>query len=81
MRPHRFRDSFAADAFLRGCGTEEVAAYLADTVSTVAEHYAEFIEERRKRADAKMRAGTGLIAFVQEEPVEQPKPQLVRRSA
>jgi type 1 fimbriae regulatory protein FimB len=29
VRPHRFRDTFAADCFLRGCDTEEVAAYLA----------------------------------------------------
>jgi hypothetical protein len=63
VRPHRFRDSFAADAFLRGCDTEEVAAYLADTVATVAEHYSEFIEARRKRADAKMRTGKGLVEF------------------
>jgi len=63
VRPHRFRDSFAADSFLRGCDTEEVAAYLGDTVATVATHYAEFIEERRKRADAKMRNGEGLVDF------------------
>jgi type 1 fimbriae regulatory protein FimB len=81
VRPHRFRDSFAADAFLRGCDTEEVAAYLADTVATVAEHYAEFIEERRKRADAKMRTGSGLVVFTHDMPVDRPKPFFVRRSA
>jgi integrase len=62
--PHRFRDTFAADAFLRGCSTEEVAAYLGDDVKTVAKHYAAFITERQDRADAKMLSGEskGLLA-------------------
>ncbi len=82
VRPHRFRDSFAADAFLRGCDTEEVAAYLADTVATVAEHYSEFIEARRKRADAKMRTGKGLVEFtVSQQPTPKPKLHLIRRRA
>jgi integrase len=83
VRPHRFRDSFAADAFLRGCDTEEVAAYLADTVATVAVHYADFIEERRKRADEKMRTGRGLVSFVslQLQTTAPTKLRVVQRSA
>jgi integrase len=81
VRPHRFRDSFAADCFLRGCDTEEVAAYLADTVATVAEHYSEFIEERRARADAKMRNGTGIVPFITPQDVEKPKLRVVRSAS
>jgi integrase len=78
VRPHRFRDSFAADCFLRGCDTEEVAAYLADTVATVAEHYSDFIEERRARADAKMRNGTGIVPFITPQAVEKSKLRVMR---
>lgn len=83
VRPHRFRDTFAADCFLRGCDTEEVAAYLADTVATVAEHYSEFIEERRARADAKMRNGAGIVPFItpQDGAANKPKLRVVRKSA
>lgn len=62
--PHRFRDTFAADAFLRGCSTEEVASYLGDDVKTVGKHYAAFVTERADRADAKMMSGKGLLAAV-----------------
>ena len=62
--PHRFRDSFAADAFLRGLSTEEVAQYLGDDARTVAKHYSAFITERQDRADAKMLAGVGFLAGV-----------------
>ncbi len=58
--PHRFRDTFGADAFLRGCDVSEVAAYLGDTVKVVEDHYSDFITERRDRADAKMLTGAGL---------------------
>jgi hypothetical protein len=63
---------------LRGCDTEEVAAYLADTVATVAEHYSDFIEERRARADAKMRNGTGIVPFITPQAVEKSKLRVMR---
>ena len=52
--PHRFRDTFAADCFLKGLDVSEVAFYLGDSVKTVERHYAEFINERKDRADAKL---------------------------
>lgn len=58
--PHRFRDTFGADCFLRGCDVSELAAYLGDTVKVVEDHYSDFINERKDRADAKMLAGVGL---------------------
>jgi len=58
---HPQRDTFAADAFLRRCSTEQVAAYLGDYVKTVAKHYAEFITERQDRADEKLTGGKGLL--------------------
>jgi integrase len=62
--PHRFRDSFGADAFLRGCSTEEVAEYLGDEIQTVIKHYSEFITERKDRADVKLTSGKGLLEAV-----------------
>jgi integrase len=58
---HRFRDTFAADAFMRGCSTEEVAAYLGDDLKTVLKHYAEFVTERADRADEKLTSGKALL--------------------
>jgi len=60
--PHRFRDSFAQEAYLRGCGAEEVAAYLGDDVKTVLKHYSFFSDERADRADAKLTGGKGMLA-------------------
>ena len=61
VHPHRFRDTFAADCFLRGCNAEEVAAYLGDDLKTLLKHYAEFITERADRADEKLMNGRGLM--------------------
>jgi integrase len=61
VHPHRFRDTFAAECFLRGNSVEEVAAYLGDDVKTVLKHYADFITERADRADEKFLGGRGLL--------------------
>ena len=59
--PHRFRDSFAADAFLRGCSVEDISQYLGDNISTVTKHYSEFVNERKDAADKKMMNGVGMM--------------------
>jgi integrase len=41
--PHCFRDTFACDMLAKGAGVFEVAKMLADTVETVEEHYAQFV--------------------------------------
>jgi len=51
--PHRFRDTFAAVCYLKGLSTEQVAAYLGDTVKVVEKHYSEFVKERQEQADNK----------------------------
>jgi integrase len=61
VHPHRFRDSFSVDCFMRGCSAEEVAAYLGDNLNTVLKHYSAWITERADRADQKMLNGHGLL--------------------
>ena len=60
--PHRFRDSFAKDCFLKGCTVAEVAAYLEDNPETVSAHYGEMDTDRLEHADKKFRAEGGLLS-------------------
>ena len=62
--PHRFRDSFAKDCFLKGCTVAEVAAYLGDNPETVSAHYGEMDADRLEHADKKVRAEGGLLKSV-----------------
>jgi integrase/recombinase XerD len=62
--PHRFRDSFAKDCFLKGCTVAEVAAYLGDNPETVSAHYGEMDSDRLEHADKKFRAEGGLLKSV-----------------
>jgi integrase/recombinase XerD len=62
--PHRFRDSFAKDCFLKGCTVAEVAAYLGDNPETVSAHYGEMDADRLEHADKKFRAEGGLLKSV-----------------
>ena len=48
--PHRFRDTFAVDALLKGASPYDVAKMLGDTIETVEKHYAPFVPELRERA-------------------------------
>src|ERR1700721_359870 len=52
-KPHRFRDSFGAVCFLKGMSTEQVAAYLGDTIKVVEKHNSKFIPERQDQPDEK----------------------------
>ena len=54
--PHRFRDTFAARAFVKGLSTEQVADYLGDDFKTVGKYYAAWTTERADAADAKLLA-------------------------
>jgi integrase len=58
---HRFRDSFAKNAFMLGCSVAEVAAYLGDSPETVAAHYSEMDEDRMRYADKKLQTEGGLL--------------------
>lgn len=62
--PHRFRDSFAKDCFLKGCTVAEVAAYLGDSPETVSAHYGEMDTDRLEHADKKFRTEGGLLKSV-----------------
>ena len=62
--PHRFRDSFAKDCFLKGCTVAEVAAYLGDNPETVSAHYGEMDLDRLQHADQKFRTEGGLLKSV-----------------
>jgi integrase len=62
--PHRFRDSFAKDCFLKGCSVAEVAAYLGDKPETVSAHYSAMDEERMNMADKKFVTEGGLLNSV-----------------
>jgi integrase len=53
----RFRCTFAVDTLMRGNSSEELAAYLGDSVAVVIKHYSPFVEGRQKLADAKRLAG------------------------
>jgi site-specific recombinase XerD len=61
VHPHRFRDSFAYDAYYRGLSAEQVAAYLGDDLKTVRKHYSFFGEELQDQADEKLLGGKGLL--------------------
>lgn len=62
--PHRFRDSFAKDCFLKGCTVAEVAAYLGDHPETVSAHYGAMDSERLEHADKKFCVEGGLLESV-----------------
>ncbi|MGE0406544.1 MAG: hypothetical protein AB7O65_09605 [Candidatus Korobacteraceae bacterium] len=72
LHPHRFRDTFAVDMLARGASIYDVAKLLGDTIETVEQHYAEFVNvlQERVRQLMEIRDG-GLEAFretVNDEP-------------
>jgi integrase len=75
--PHRFRDSFAKDCFMKGCSVAEVAMFLGDKPETVAEHYNEMDHERQEAADKKLQASGGLMPLVDFSKMQVRTPQAV----
>jgi integrase len=47
--PHRFRDTLAVEMLRRGATPYDVAKVLGDTIETVEQHYAPFVQELRDR--------------------------------
>jgi integrase len=47
--PHRFRDTLAVEMLRRGATAYDVAKVLGDTIETVEQHYAPFVQELRDR--------------------------------
>lgn len=63
VHPHRFRDTFAVDALLRGIPESSVARMLADTPAMVTKHYLPFVKALREHTRQLLDAGTGLGDF------------------
>ena len=57
---HRFRDTKAADLFLQGANTTDVAQALGDTEKVINKHYAQWIPERRERLRGFVENGFGI---------------------
>ena len=61
VRPHRFRDTFAVDALMKTGSLKMVAAWLGDTVETVAAHYSPIVDAMQEQArEALERVDKGL---------------------
>jgi integrase len=64
-RPHRFRDTLAADMLTRGASPYDVAKMLGDTIETVEKHYTPFVKELRDRVRNILETGVGLEELAQ----------------
>ena len=62
-RPHQFRDSKAADLFLNGASTPDVAEALGDSEEVIKKHYAKWIPERRERLRRFVENRSGLEGY------------------
>jgi len=78
--PHRFRDSFAVDALMRGAHLVSVARMLADTPEGVNDHYVPFVEAFREQTKNRLNNGEGLEEYGRSLASQQPGSATTDRS-
>jgi integrase len=59
VHPHRFRDTFVTDCYLRGLTAQQTAALVADSLATLLKHYTMWGEELRDQTEAILANGSG----------------------